>query len=152
MNNFLFSTNEKAQQIADRQQDFELKQPNSLKTSKDLYIKNFFAVNDVETSMRHGQKFRRLGLRGVSNTISGTEYLIGITALAVAPTVGLPDAKIVGPGKSYIVKDEVGGAATTTITVRSEAERNIDGSATSTITTNYGAKSYYSDGSNWFTY
>ena len=57
-----------------------------------------------------------------------------------------------GNGKTYIIKDEIGGAATTTITVRSAGEENIDGASSATLTTNYTVKSFYSDGANWFTY
>lgn len=123
-----------------------------VRINKDFSVKELFTVTNSETSINRGQRFKRIGVRGVSNSISTSDFLIGITALAVAPTIGLPDARKIGVGKTFIVKDEVGGAATTTITVRSDSERTIDGSATSTITTNYGAKSYYSDGSNWFTY
>jgi hypothetical protein len=74
-----------------------------------------------------------------------------VTALAVATTIGLPLPSLVGTGKTFIIKDEVGGATTTNITIASEGEKTIDGSSSTTLSTNYQFKQFYSDGSNWFT-
>ena len=54
-------------------------------------------------------------------------------------------------GRTYTIKDESGAAATNTITVATEGSETIDGSATDLISDNYGSKTYYSDGTNWFT-
>lgn len=143
------ATELKAQQPV--QSDFELKQANVLKTAKDLYIKEVFGVSNTEVAQRKGQRFARTAFSGANYTMATSDYLLGITSLAIAPSIGLPLPSLVGTGKTFIVKDEVGGAGTTTITIRSEGERNIDGATTSTLTTNYQSRSYYSDGSNWFT-
>lgn len=135
-----------------QQQDFELKSPNVLRTNKDLLVKSFFRVADSETSILNGQRFKRTEVRGAVTTVSTSDYLIAVTALAVATSIGLPDPRLVGAGKEFKVKDEVGGAATTTVTIRSENERTIDGASTSTLTTNYQSRSYYSNGDNWFTH
>ncbi len=126
---------------------------------KDFNIKNFYTFTDREATFKKGQKFNRTGFSTVGLGVSGAvysvavqDYLVGITDLSYAPSIGLPKPSLVGPGKTYIIKDEAGGALTTTITVRSAGEENIDGSATSTIVTAYGSKGYYSDGANWFTY
>lgn len=136
--------------------DFELKQANVLKTAKDLLIKEVFGVTNTETSQRKGQRFGRTSIStlvtGSVYSLSTTDYLLGITSLSYAPNIGLPLPSLVGVGKTFIIKDEVGGAATTTITVSSAGEKNIDGASTSTLTTNYQAKRFYTDGSNWFTY
>jgi hypothetical protein len=134
------------------QSDFELKQANVLKTAKDLYIKEVLAVTNSETAHKKGQRFGRTTFSGANYTLSTSDYLLGLTSLAIAPSIGLPLPSLVGTGKTFIVKDEVGGAATTTITIRSEGEKTIDGATSATITTAYGSKSVYSDGSNWFTY
>jgi len=119
---------------------------------KDWRIHQSFFANRNDVHLMKGQKINRTAVFGSAYTAASTDYLIGITSLVLAPTIGLPRPKLVGPGKTLRVKDEVGGAATTTITVRSQGEETIDGSATSTITTNYGARAYYTDGTNWFTY
>ena len=130
--------------------------PSELSTLKNVLIRRSFFANDLEIHQKKGQKFNRTAF---STVLSGsvyssaiTDFLIGVTNLSYAASIGLPRPRDVGPGKTFIVKDEVGGASTTTITVRSAAEENIDGASTSTITTNYASKSYYSDGANWFTY
>lgn len=127
---------------------------NILTTSKDLVIKNIHNFNDTELETKRGQKFGRTTintlLTGSVYSASASDFLLGVTSLSYAPSIGLPKPSLVGAGKHFRIKDEVGGAATTTITVRSEGEKTIDGAATATITTNYGSKSFYSDGANWF--
>lgn len=132
--------------------DFELKAPNLLRTDKDLSIKERFKVNNTEVAIILGQRLKRTAVRGAVNTLAMSDYLVGVTALAEAPSIGLPDPRLAVDGKTFVVKDEVGGAATTTITIRSENELTIDGASSATITTNYGSKAFYTDGTNWFTY
>lgn len=136
-------------------QDFN-STPSVLRTDKTLNIKNNFIFSDIEMRVGRGQKFNRTLfstlLSGSLYSVTTTDYLIGVTSLSYAPSIGLPRPKLVGPGKTYIVKDESGGAATTTITVRSAGEETIDGATTSTLTTNYQSKGFYSDGANWFTW
>jgi hypothetical protein len=129
--------------------------PSIQRIDKDLNIKDFYVFNNVESINRRGQKFSISNVASASSntstySVSAQEFLLAVTSLAVAPIIGLPLPSLVGKGKTYIVKDQVGGAATTTITVLSAGEKTIDGSSSSTITTNYGAKQYYSDGNNWF--
>ena len=127
---------------------------NILRTDKTLNIKDRFIANDNEFVNKYGQTFGRTIfstlIQGSVYTASVSDYLIGITSLSYAASVGLPRPKDVGPGKTYIVKDEVGSSTTTTITIRSVGEENIDGASSATITTNYASKSFYSDGANWF--
>lgn len=129
---------------------------NLLRTDKSFSIKEFYIFNNTELINKKGQKFNRTAfstlLTGSVYTSAITDYLIGVTSLSYAPSIGLPRPSLVGAGKTYIVKDEAGGAATTTITVRSAGEETIDGASTATITTNYQAKSFYTDGANWFIY
>ena len=129
--------------------------PTETYTLKNARIRQTLFVNEINTEFLKGQKFNRTLfstlVSGSVYSVATTDYLIGITSLSYAPSIGLPQPKLVGPGKTYIVKDESGGAATTTITVRSAGEENIDGATTSTLTTNYQAKGFYSDGANWFT-
>jgi hypothetical protein len=114
-------------------------------------VKDYFIVNDTDAIFRRGQTIARKATNA-SYSVSTSDYLVPVTSLATAPTIGLPRPRNVGVGKVYIVKDEVGGAGTTTITIRSEGEETIDGAATATLTTNYQSKSFYTDGANWFVY
>jgi hypothetical protein len=131
--------------------DFELKAGNILRTDKDLSIKEIFTVNNNEIKLGNGQKFKRTAFSGANYTMSTSDYLLGLTSLAIAPNIGVPLPSLVGTGKHFIVKDEVGGAATTTITIRADGEKLIDGATSVTITTNYGSKHIYTDGANYFT-
>lgn len=131
--------------------DFELKNFSVLKTAKDLIIKTVFEVHDDEVKQLKGQRFGRTMFSGANYTMATTDYLLGITSLAIAPNIGLPHPSLVGTGKTFIVKDEAGGATTTTITVASDGERLIDGASTSTLTANYQVKKFYTDGANYFT-
>ena len=109
--------------------------------------------------MVRSQETHRPPLRSVLEThvtVTSATYtgkagdrMIGVNR-AGAVTVTLPTAQL-RPGRRYAVKDEFGAAATNNITVATEGSETIDGSATDTISDNYGSKTYYSDGSNWFT-
>lgn len=134
------------------QTGFELSSQSTLKTAKSIYIKESFSVKDNETHIKNGQKFSRTYVTQAIYSLAIRDYLVGIGSLGVAPSIGLPLPSLAGIGKAFIIKDEVGGAGTTTITIRSEGEKTIDGATSTTIATNYGTKSFYSDGSNWFTY
>lgn len=122
-----------------------------VRTNKTLIVKDRFSSNDSETALLRGQRFARTLVSGVTFSVASSDYLIAVTSLALAPSIGLPRPSLVGSGKTFIIKDEVGGAGTTTITVRSEGEENIDGSSTATLTSNYQSKRFYTDGANWFT-
>lgn len=131
--------------------DFEFKGPNILKTAKDLEIKSVFKVDDSETSQLRGQRFGRTYVTTSLYTCSTVDYLVAVGNLGVAPTIGLPLPSLVGGGKHFIVKDEVGGATTTNVTIRSDGEKTIDGSSSTTLSANYQVKRFYTDGNNWFT-
>jgi hypothetical protein len=83
-------------------------------------------------------------------TVLTTDRRICFTALAAAAAVTLPAASTMS-GKSILVKDEAGAAATHNITVSVASSGTIDGAASSVISTNYGLGRYYSNGTQWFT-
>lgn len=128
--------------------------PNLQRLDKDQNIKDRHIVTDQETKMLHGQKIRRTFFNTVASgsvySLATNEYLLGVTNLSYAPTIGLPQPKLVGEGKTYLIKDEAGGAGTTTITIVSAGEETIDGASTTTLINNYALKGFYSDGANWF--
>jgi hypothetical protein len=49
-----------------------------------------------------------------------------------------------------MIKDESGSAATNNITISTEGSENIDGATTAVLAEDYGNRTIYSDGSNWF--
>lgn len=126
--------------------------PNVARTDKDLLIKDFFNFTNTEFVNKKGQKFARTVFTGSVYSSTTTDYLIAVTGLSTTVTIGLPRPKLVGVGKTYVIKDEVGGAATTTITVVSQGEETIDGASSYSISTNYQSNSFYTDGANWFIY
>ncbi len=132
------------------QEDFS-SSDNIIKTNKDFSIKDSFLFNEKEAVNRKGQKFNRTMVSGANYTAAAQDFLLAITSLAVAPSIGLPKPSLAGAGKHFIIKDEVGGAATTTITIKSDGEANIDGSSSATLINNYAEKEFYTDGKNWFT-
>ena len=81
-------------------------------------------------------------------TAKAGDRLIGVNR-AGAVTITLPTAEV-RKGRFYTIKDESGAAATNNITVSTEGSQTIDGSATDVISDNFGGKTYYSDGTNWF--
>lgn len=89
-----------------------------------------------------------VNITGATYAAKAGDRVIGVNRAGTV-TVTLPTAQL-RPGRVYTVKDESGDASSNNITVATEGSETIDGSATDVIATNYGAKHYYSDGSNWF--
>lgn len=81
-------------------------------------------------------------------TVSRTTDQTIITKLSVAGAVAVNFPSSPGTGLTYVVKDGTGDAATNNITVTPNAG-TIDGAGTSTITTNYGVKTYVYNGTEW---
>ena len=82
----------------------------------------------------------------------GSQSSTSAASTAAARTITMPSAATVGAGKTYIIKDESGGAATNNISIASVSSQTFDGAASPlVINTNYGTKTLYSDGANWFT-
>jgi len=82
-------------------------------------------------------------------TAKAGDRLIGVNRAGTV-TITLATAEV-RKGRIYTIKDESGAAAANNITVATQGSETIDGSATDTISEDYGSKIYYSDGSNWFT-
>lgn len=125
-----------------------------IRIDRDFNVKNQVVIDDYELKILGGLRFNR---KAFDTTVDGSvysvtrkDYYIGVTNLSYAPTVGLPSPKDAGPGKTYLVKDEAGGAASTTITVRSTGDALIDGGTSATMTGNYDSRMFYSNGSQWY--
>lgn len=129
--------------------DFE-GSPSTAHTPKNLSAKGSFFADEKEVHQKLGQRFNRTTISGASYSVALNEYLVAVDNLVLAPTIGLPRPRLAGVGKTYIVKDEIGGAASTTITIVSQGEELIDGASSKTMTNNYEALEFYTDGANWF--
>ena len=80
---------------------------------------------------------------------SNGEFIIGVTDTSTTRTITIRTVDILN-GRPIIVKDETGGAAAQNITIATENSETIDGSATQTISTNYGVVRMYSNKTNLF--
>ncbi|MCH7843503.1 MAG: hypothetical protein IID01_12150 [Chloroflexi bacterium] len=90
-----------------------------------------------------------VSITGAAYTPKAGDQIIGVNRAGIV-TITLPTAQL-RSGRVYTIKDESGSASSNNITIATEGAETIDGSATDTISEDYGAKAYYSDGSNWFT-
>lgn len=81
---------------------------------------------------------------GPYNAVSTARYIIVVGGLPL--TVNLPAAPLVGDW--FVVKDGVGTAAASNITVDGNGN-TIDGAATQLIATNYGALKFIFNGTEW---
>ncbi len=79
-------------------------------------------------------------------TILTTDNLIAVSTTAAARTINLPATLV--EGQTYLVKDVTGQAATNNITISGNGN-TIDGAATVTISTNYGAYAFIGGPSQW---
>ena len=79
------------------------------------------------------------------------EVIIGITDTSASRTINLQPADAFS-GRIFILKDESGAAGTNNIIVNAASGTTIDGAASTSINTNYGAMRVYSDGTNFFTF
>lgn len=127
---------------------------NIIRTDKDLNIKNFFSVNNIEAQNKIGNKINvtlvKSGMASIY-TVNLTDFVIAVTDVIISRTINLPKPSLAGFGKVFIVKDASGSATTTTIAITPFSTETIDGDTSNGITTNYGFKGFYTDGTNWFT-
>ncbi len=93
----------------------------------------------------------------VATNYKATRYdvIVAVTDTSSARTITLPLASSVGGSatnaKVLTIKDRSGGAATHNITVTRTNIDTIDGATYRIISGNYGAVTFYSNGTNWFT-
>ncbi|MCP4242338.1 MAG: hypothetical protein GY772_17425 [bacterium] len=75
-----------------------------------------------------------------------TDDIIGVDTSGGVVTVLLPTAAAVGPGKTYIVKDESGDASSDPILINAAGGDLIDGNANFPVRFSRGSAQVYSDG------
>lgn len=91
----------------------------------------------------------RISINATYNT-TGKEFILACSHPS-AITVTLA-SNTVEAGRVLIIKDESGSALTNNISVVTEGSETIDGSASTSIMTNYGEVRLYSDGTDWFSF
>ena len=79
------------------------------------------------------------------NVLTNQDYYLNVTS-ASAAAVALPSGLTQQPGRIYTVYN--GGAGTTTVT---PATGSVDGAGSTTLVGTPHAKSFITDGTNWFT-
>lgn len=106
-------------------------------------------LNDKTALIDAGIQFRRTPYATTGSTLD--ETIIGCTASNITLTV--PSSMIARSGRVFIIKDESGTASgVSAITVNCQGGQLIDGAASVTIVTAYGALRLYSNGTNLFTF
>jgi hypothetical protein len=82
-------------------------------------------------------------------TVAVSDYYVGVDCSLAAKTVNLPAAATAGAGKTYVIKDETGNAATNNITIDADGAELIDGVATYVILIDRESVTLVCDGTNW---
>lgn len=82
-------------------------------------------------------------------TVSVSDYYVGVDCSLAAKTVNLPAAATAGAGKTFVIKDETGSAATTNITIDANGAELIDGAATYVMAVNRESVTLVCDGTGW---
>ena len=95
--------------------------------------------------------FAVLRLATAVSSSSADEVIIGVTDTTAPRTITISSADVVA-GRLFIIKDESGGAAANNITIATAGAETIDGAASVTIISNYGAIKLYSNGTDLFTW
>lgn len=90
-----------------------------------------------------------------SYSLNYSHYFIGVDTLNATGnvTISLPSASGSIAGRSYVIKDETGGAETNNIIIQVSGSDTLDGESTVTIESPYASLNVYTDGlSKWFIY
>ncbi len=87
-----------------------------------------------------------------TNTALSTDHVVIFTSLTADRTYQISSEDIAQAGRVIVIKDGSGKAATFNIIISTEGAETIDGAATFTLSSNYGAINLVSNGSNLFVY
>lgn len=83
--------------------------------------------------------------------INGDDCYLGVNTIVGPVTLALPASSDAIPNRIYIIKDETNNAGTNNITVTTADGKQIDKSASKTISTNSGVLRVFFTGLEWFT-
>lgn len=103
--------------------------------------------NDIIIADKNGGNY----VNKLSNyTIDMDDETVGVGSRTTPLVMTLPPVSTAGPGKSITIKDEAGVAGTYTIILEGNSGETIDGQASTTIDSDYGAITVYCNGTAWF--
>ncbi|MCP3665739.1 MAG: hypothetical protein GY696_25130 [Gammaproteobacteria bacterium] len=106
-------------------------------------------VTTTATETKGGRIRNITTVAAATYDLLATDDILDVTYTSTgAVAVTLPTAQVVA-GRTIVVKDAGGGAASYNITIDTEGSETIDGAATAVISTNYAAVTIYCDGTNW---
>ncbi len=106
----------------------------------------FGEVNPLSTLHLNGSLTIKRVAVTTNYSITASDYMIAVTDTSSPRTVLLPSSGTVGAGKTYIIKDSSGAAATNNITVATDGIDVIDGSLTYMISNNHASVQLVSNG------
>lgn len=110
-----------------------------------------FSITEGSVAKLHNGVVHNHRTVSVSDNIEITDYFVGVDDNSSPRTLTLPSTAV--QGQTFTVKDEAGTAASANpITIDTAGAETIDGAATATINSDYGALRFYFDGSNYFIY
>lgn len=121
-----------------------------VKRDEPLTRRSHAALGDLKPH-RRGNVFPYDEL-ATTTTYDGEALFLVYTSTSSAFTMTISSRLFRRPGRALIVVDGSGGAGTNNITIATEGSEVLDGSATATISANYGAVRIIFDGSNGFTW
>lgn len=112
----------------------------------------FIATRSDKSSYFKGGQ--RVNVTSVSSnyTIREGDYIIAADTSSSALTITIPENLVAKKGYVIIVDDAGGNAGAHNITITTAGSEQIDGSGSTTISTNYASLALYSDGSNWYSF
>lgn len=123
------------------------------------FRKTYFGDDEIQSRYAAASRLGRIPRTEVDDddyTLDVDDVLVAFITLTAGRTLTLPlAATMVGSGpnnkvNSFIIKDESGDAATYNITIQPSGGETIDGNASASITNDYGALTFYTDGIAWF--
>ena len=106
-----------------------------------------FVGNGSQLTNLSVSTFTRTAVTTSTYSVLTSDYYVGVNFTGSGgSTLTLPDAATMNSGQTIIIKDESGQAASYNILINADTGQEIDGQASQTIESNYGAISLYSDG------
>jgi hypothetical protein len=96
----------------------------------------------------NGGFFQKVTVTNVSYTVLAADVFVGVTDTTAARTITLP-ALSGNTGRTLVIKDMSGAAATNNITIDGNGAETIDGATTKLINANYGSITLIGDVGGW---
>jgi hypothetical protein len=98
------------------------------------------------TTLNH----RTLTIQDSPYTVQSSDYIVGVDTTNGAVNIDLPSASVMGPGFTFIVKDEGGRCHVANILLQAPVTQTIDNADSLVVSTAYASYQLYTNGINWF--